>query len=243
MTIEERNQLIVDNAPLVTSVVKKMYLSPYAYYDKEDMFQQGIFGLMKAVERYDPERGFAFSTYAVPLIQGEIMRFIRENAQTMRYARSDVEAMWRITRSGKLIDDLTPEDLEELEITPKNLAAIRSMNVTSINAPMTDDTTTEFGDMVADRSITSEFSDDLEAEMIENIKNLVIGRMQENQQEIVDEWYYSALVGMKAGQQYLGKKYGVSQVQVSRIIKMFKRKFAEKLIDSGYAVPNYIVDE
>lgn len=243
MTIEERNQLIVDNAPLVTSVVKKMYLSPYAYYDKEDMFQQGILGLMKAVERFDPERGFAFSTYAVPLIQGEIMRFVRENAQTMRYARSDVEAMWRIARSGKLIDDLTPEDLKELEITPKNLAAIRSMNVTSINAPMTDDTATEFGDMVADRSITSEFSEELEAEMIENIKNLVLGRMSENHQEIVDEWYYSAIVGMKAGPQYLGKKYGVSQAYVSRIIKLFKKKFAEKLIDSGYAVPNYIVDE
>lgn len=243
MTIDERNQMVIDNMPLIASVVKKMYLSPYAYYDKEDMFQQGTLGLMEAVERFDPERGFAFSTYAVSLIQGEIMRFIRENQQSMRYARSDIEAMHRIARSGKLVDDLTPEDLEELEITPKNLAAIRSMNVTSINAPMTHDTTTEFGDMIADSSITSEFSNELQTEMIENIKDLVIGRMNENHQEMVDEWYYSAVFGMKAGQQYLGKKYGVSQAQVSRIIKLFKKNFAEKLIDSGYVVPNYIVDE
>lgn len=243
MTIDERNQMVIDNAPLVTSVVKRMYLSPYAFFDKEDMYQEGMIGLIKAVDRFNPDLGFAFSTYAVPLIQGEIMRFQRDYAQLLKYSRSDVEAMRRITRTNKSIDELTPEDLEELEITPRNLAAIRSMNATSINATMSENSETEFGDMIADGSIKSEFSDDLEVEMIENIKNLVIGRMQENQQEIVDEWYYSALVGMKAGQQYLGKKYGVSQAQISRILRKFKERFAKKLIDSGYAVPNYIVDE
>lgn len=243
MTLEERNQKVVENMPLVTSIVKKMYLSPYAFFDKEDMFQQGTIGLIKAVERFDPERGFAFSTYAVPMIQGEILRFQREYAQTLKYSRSDIDALRRITRLGKDIDDLTPEDLEELEITQKNLAAIRSMNTTSINAPLSDDSTSEFGDLISDPRSTAEFSSDLEIEIIENIKDLVIGRMNERDQDLVDEWYYSAVVGMKATQPYLGKKYKVSQAQVSRTLRRFKENFALKLQESGYAVPNYLDDD
>lgn len=242
MTLEERNQLVLDNAPLVTTVVKRMYLSPYAYYDKEDMFQQGVLGLMKAVERFEPERGFAFSTYAVPMIQGEIMRFIRENSQTLRYARSDIEALHRINRLGKSIDELTPEDIKELEITDKNLAAIRSMYVTSINSPISDDGNSEFGDLIPDRN-THEISDELQVEIIENIKNLVLNQLTDEKQDMLDEWYYSVVIGMKPGQQYLGRKYGVSQAQVSRDIRNFKMKFAKKLKESGYAVPNYLDDD
>ncbi|MCM1237550.1 MAG: sigma-70 family RNA polymerase sigma factor [Ruminococcus flavefaciens] len=243
MTLEERNQKVMENAPLVTSIVKKMYLSPYAFFDKEDMFQQGIIGLIKAVERFDPDRGFAFSTYAVPMIQGEIMRFQREYAQTLKYARSDIDAFRRISRLGKDIDDLIQEDLEELEITPKNLAAIRSMNTTSINTPISDDGQTEFGDFISDSRNTSEFSEEFEMEIIENIKDLVIGRMTEKYQDMIDEWYYSAIIGMKARQPYLARKYGTSQAQVSRIIRKFKEAFAKKLVDSGYSVPDYIADE
>ncbi len=48
----------------------------------EDLFQVGCLGLVKAVDRFDPDRGTQFSTYAVPLILGEVQRYLRDNAQT-----------------------------------------------------------------------------------------------------------------------------------------------------------------
>lgn len=241
MTPEEREQMILDNSKLVYSVVRKLYRSPYAYYDKEDMYQEGFLGLIAAVDGFDPDKGFAFSTYAVPQIHGRVMRFIRDNAQTMKYSRSDIDALARLNRFGKSIDELTPEDIEELELTQKNLAAIRSMNMTSINTPIREDSDAEIGDLIPYN--TSEISDEVQVEMIENIKNLVIGRLSEKSQDVVDEWYYSMIIGMKPSQVYLGRKYDMSQAQVSRIIKRFKAAFAKKLEESGYTLPTYMEDD
>lgn len=240
MTLEERNELILKNAPLVTSVVKKMYCDAHAFYDKQDMYQEGMIGLIKAVERFNPELGFAFSTYAVPMIKGEIMRFVRDNSHVLKYSRSDIDALRRVNNLGKSIDELTPAEIEELELTEKNIFAIRSMQATSINAPISDDGDSELGDMLADPNTSSEFSDDYLIEVIENIKNLVLYKMSPEKQDLIDEWYYSVKIGIKPGQQYLGRKYGQSQAQVSRDIRIFKAKFAKKLIESGYVVPNYI---
>lgn len=242
MTLEERNELILQNMPLVTSIVKKMYCDPHAYYDKADMYQEGCLGLLKAAERFDPDRGFAFSTYAVPMIHGEIMRFVRDNAHALRYSRSDIDALRRVNNLGKSIDELTAAEVKELELTERNISAIRSMFATSINAPISDDGDTEFGDFIADQS-TSEFSEEYQIEVIENIKNLVIGRMPPMLQDLIDEWYYSVSLGIKPGQQYLAHKYGKSQAQVSRNIRKFKNEFAKKLIESGYHIPNYLIEE
>lgn len=242
MTLEERNQLILENSRLVTSVVKKMYRSPYAYYDKEDMYQQGYIGLIKAVERFDPSKGFAFSTYAVPMIQGEVMRFIRENAQTLRYARSDIDALHRMNRAGKEIDDLTPEDIENLELTEKNLAAIRSMTIINLDTPISEDSSNTLEYFLADKS-QPELSENIVFELIENIKNIVISKMDLEKQDMIDEWYYSMIVGMEPNQMYLARKYGCSQAQVSRIIRQFKDRFAIKLMESGFDVPYFIPEQ
>lgn len=241
MTPEERNELVLENIRLVTTVVRKMYLNPHVYYSKEDMWQEGVIGLMKAVERFDPDKGFAFSTYAVPMIEGEIRRFIRDNSHTLRYARSDVDALARINRLGKSIDDLTPEDIKNLELTPRNIAAIHSMNATSMNSFILD-SNTEYANFVADTR-TSEISDEFQLEIIENIKNLVVSKMNPTWRDMIDEWYYSNAIGMHAGQIYLGRKYGLSQVHVSRILRDFKKAFAKKLVDSGYNVPDYILEK
>lgn len=241
MTLEERNEKILVNAPLVTSVVKKIYCSPYAYYDKEDMYQVGMIGLMKAVEKFDPEKGFQFSTYAVPMIWGEIRRFIRDESQALRYSRSDIDAFSRLARSGKSLDDLTAQEIEELQLTEKNIIAIRSMNATSLDAPITDTSESTFGD-ITPSYMHSDFSEEFQLEMIEDIKNAVLSLLNSKDQDIIDEWYYSLALGVKPSQSYLGQKYKVSQTQICRVLSKFKRIFAKKLVEFGYQVPTYIIE-
>ncbi len=75
MVKEDREQKIVDNIGLVHSIANR-FRGRGAEYD--DLFQAGCVGLIKAVDNFDESKGFAFSTYAVPVIMGEIKRIFRD---------------------------------------------------------------------------------------------------------------------------------------------------------------------
>ncbi len=81
---EARDRLIHSNLRLVLSVLKRFENSKYS---GDDLFQVGCMGLVKAVDNFDLTRGVCFSTYAVPMIIGEIKRFIRDNKK-IRVSRS-----------------------------------------------------------------------------------------------------------------------------------------------------------
>ncbi len=71
-----RDALITDNVGLVYMVLKRFQNRGH---EKEDLFQIGVIGLMKAIDKFDTTTGFSFSTYAVPMIIGEIRRFLRDD--------------------------------------------------------------------------------------------------------------------------------------------------------------------
>ncbi len=75
--VEERDDVIVRNLPLVHSIANRFRGRGAEY---EDLYQAGCIGLIKAVDNFDESRGFQFSTYAVPVIMGEIRRIFREGA-------------------------------------------------------------------------------------------------------------------------------------------------------------------
>lgn len=73
--LQNRNQFIADNLGLVHSLAGRFKGRGIEY---EDLYQAGCMGLVKAADGFDPDRGFAFSTYAVPVILGEIKRLFRD---------------------------------------------------------------------------------------------------------------------------------------------------------------------
>lgn len=101
-----REKLIVKNAGLVHHVLKR-----YAGrgYDSEDLYQLGMIGLMKAIERFDVNYGVCFSTYAVPMIAGEIRRFMRDDGM-VKVSRGIKENFWKIQQTReKLLQERTRE--------------------------------------------------------------------------------------------------------------------------------------
>ena len=94
MPEEEFERAVKENLPLVAHLVKRF---SWAETDREDLFQTGCVGLMKAVRRYEPGFGTAFSTYAVPVIVGEMRRYLRDNGQ-VHVARSIRERSLAIAR-------------------------------------------------------------------------------------------------------------------------------------------------
>jgi RNA polymerase sigma-B factor len=84
-TVEVRNRLVRLNAGLVRKIAHRMsYQSTEAY---EDLEQIGYLGLIRAIERFNPEHGCAFSSFAVPYIRGEIMHFLRDRSCAVKVPR------------------------------------------------------------------------------------------------------------------------------------------------------------
>ena len=83
-SIEARNQVLEGNLKLVLSVVKKFNNRGE---NLDDLFQVGSLGLIKAIDNFDFNHGVKFSTYAVPMIIGEIRRYLRDNSK-IRISRS-----------------------------------------------------------------------------------------------------------------------------------------------------------
>jgi RNA polymerase sigma factor (sigma-70 family) len=76
ITIKERNKKVTDNLKLVKVIANNYRLKSKHQFD--DLYQVGCIGLIKAVENFDPSKGFKFSTYAYPMISGEISHYIRD---------------------------------------------------------------------------------------------------------------------------------------------------------------------
>lgn len=91
---QAREKLIEGNLKLVFSIVRKLNKNKY---NMDDLFQIGCIGLIKAVENFDLAHNVKFSTYAVPMISGEIKRFIRDNS-SVRVSRSIKEIAYNVIR-------------------------------------------------------------------------------------------------------------------------------------------------
>lgn len=89
-----REKLVLENTGLIWSVVKRFLNRGY---EKEDLFQIGCIGLLKAIDRFDTEYNVTFSTYAVPLIMGEIRRFLRDDG-IIKISRSIKENQYKIIK-------------------------------------------------------------------------------------------------------------------------------------------------
>ncbi len=94
-----REEFIKENLPLVHSICRRFSGRGIEY---DDLYQAGCMGLVKAVDAYDFERGFAFSTYAVPVIMGEVRRLFRDGG-AVKVSRSIKELHFKILKANEIL--------------------------------------------------------------------------------------------------------------------------------------------
>ena len=92
---EARDKLVEDNLGLVWNIVKR-YTG--RGYDAEDLFQIGSIGLIKAIDKFNTDYEVKLSTYAVPMISGEIKRFLRDDGM-VKISRSIKENSWKVRKA------------------------------------------------------------------------------------------------------------------------------------------------
>ena len=240
----ERNDMVAKNINLVHFVARKLNISSNAYFSYEDIVQEGTIGLVKAVDNFNPDLGFAFSTYAAKFIQGYIMRFIRENQHKLKYSRSILDIYAKLNRSDKPISEVSPQELEELGINREQMLAINSM-VTSFSIDDTTYNDKDGKDLSFSEMIVSPSSDIVSEEFYElqldEIKDEVLAKFTKTySKDLLNEWYYSKIIGTPTTQNYLSNKYNISQAQVAKNIQKFKKEMLNLLQEYGYEVADYL---
>ncbi len=199
--------LLRENMPLVAAIARRYQNCGLA---QEDMIQLGSIGLMQALRRFDPTRGLCFSTYAVPLIAGEIRRFLRDDGM-VKFSRESKSLALRIERVRREQGDLTVEELSKRLNAPAEdvTAALASRTAAlSLDAPTDEDGT----DLQA---FLGSADADTEKDALRRVElRELFAILSERERQVLFLRYFQDRT-----QNEVGKRLGLSQVQISRIEK------------------------
>lgn len=222
---EERDALVTANMGLVYMVLKRF---SNRGHDKEDLFQIGVIGLLKAIDKFDISRDLSFSTYAVPMIIGEIKRFLRddgmihvsrqlkENARKIAIAK---EKLKKIQNS-----DPTMQELQEITgLTAEDilLAVEATMEVESIYQPIGN--TTEGGKLTLEDQLEDNRRRETELINRMTVVQLLEG-LAEKERKLIELRYLQGKTQTESA-----KVLGMNQVAVSRMEKKILLSLRNKL--------------
>lgn len=211
---EAREQLVKENVGLIWCVVKRFYGRGT---DPEDLFQIGSIGLLKAIDKFDLSYDVRFSTYAVPMISGEIKRFLRDDGM-IKVSRSLKELAYKILQARESLTDRfgrepTIEELsEDLHVEKEEIvqAMEAGSEVESIYKPIHQKEGNEI--QLMDKL---EEKERREEKILDHmlLKQLLETLDKEERQLIYMRYFQNQT------QSAVGKVMGISQVQVSRMEK------------------------
>ena len=211
---DARDAVVYGNLLLVLSVIKKFNNRAE---NRDDLFQVGCMGLLKAIDNFDDSHGVRFSTYAVPMIIGEIRRYLRDNSpirisrsikdiayKTLRYKEEFLKDNYREPTIKEISDYL---EVEEIDVI---VAMEAIQEPISIYTPIYTNGSDEI--FLIDQIKDEENSEDrkiLELTVREGMKKL-----NKREKNIINQRYYEGKTQME-----IASEIGISQAQVSRLEK------------------------
>ena len=211
---EARDVFTLANVRLVLSIIRRF---PQSKISSEDMFQAGMIGLIKSVENFDLSVGVRFSTYAVPMIIGEIKRVIRSN-NSLRVSRSIRDTAYKVLQARADIenekDDVATmgEIAERLQIAEKEV--VYALDAIADTVSLYDPVYNKNGDvlLLMDQIGDEKNTDERWTESV--ALDCALSRLDDREKRIVYMRYYEGKT-----QTEISLEIGLSQAQVSRLEK------------------------
>lgn len=216
-----KSTLLAENMPLIKSIVKR-YRNTAIEYD--DLIQLGSYGLYKAIMHFNTAFGVRFSTYAVPMISGEIKRQIRDDGPVKVSRATKALAIlinkyideYRVEHGG---DPTVDEIAAEFKIDPYEV--VFALDSTKMPVSLYEKYDDDSGSYLIDNLMTVDKTEDLLDKIM--LKELIEG-LEERDKKIILLRYYRDKT-----QSEVAKILGVSQVQVSRLESKILKYLKEKL--------------
>lgn len=208
-----RDELFEHYLPLARAVARKF---SGRGVETEDLEQVAGMALLKALERFDPARGFRFVTYAVPTITGDVRNYLRDKSGLMRMPRDMRQRLYQMTQEQERFERehlRTPtavELSERMGIAPEEflaLLALRTQNeAVSLDTPMGEEGDTQLSDLLG--------STDDRFERMERSEwaQWLLSKVGDTERELLTLRYRDGL-----GQRETARRLGISQMQVSRL--------------------------
>ena len=221
---EARARLVEENTGLVWCVVKRFYNRGV---EMEDLFQIGTIGLLKAIDKFDLNYDVKFSTYAVPMITGEIKRFLRDDGM-IKVSRSLKELSYKAYLCREKLQERfgrepsVTELAGELGVEPEELMAAldASSEVESLHKPIyqSDGQEVSLMDRLPWRA------EPVEEIMDHMLLKELLGGLEKEERQLIYLRYFADRTQAQAG-----KELGISQVQVSRLEKKILKSMREQI--------------
>lgn len=221
---QARDTLAEENMGLVWSIARRFQNRGV---ELEDLFQIGSIGLLKAIDKFDCSYDVKFSTYAVPMIMGEIKRFLRDEgilkvsrslkeiAVRIYEVRENLEKQWQREPTMEEIAQETGISMEDLLMAMEANAQIESLSQVIYQGDGND---ISLMDKLEERESSSEKT--VNRLFLEEI----LGKLDREDRELIFQRYFQDKT-----QSAIAKEMGVSQVQISRREKKILKEIREKL--------------
>ena len=225
---EAKERMISENLGLVHSIAKRF---ENRGCDREELFQTGCIGLIKAIEKFDLSLQLAFSTYAVPMIMGEIRRFLRDDGM-VKVSRTLKENGYKISKARELLTNelgrepsiLEIEVLTELSREEIVLAMEANRDVESIYQPVagTDGDEILLVDQLGNTDNIYE-EPEKEAVLNELVVTQLLATLDEKERQVIQLRYFE-----NKTQCEVAAAMGMSQVQISRLERKILLRLREQ---------------
>ncbi|MDD4956595.1 MAG: RNA polymerase sigma factor RpoD/SigA [Candidatus Omnitrophica bacterium] len=216
-----RQEMVKSNLRLVINIAKK-----YSYLGVPmlDLIEEGNLGLMKAVSKYDPEKGYRFSTYAAWWIKQFITRAVANQGKTVRIPVYVMEMLMRFQKVKKQLLQKMKKTPQLNDISKKMklpLTRVRQLNhmasnISSLNAPIGESGDSEFMDLIEDESIVSSVDELSKFLLHERIEGL-LGKMTEREQKILRLRFGLGPDGVSHTLRDTAKHFGITRERVRQI--------------------------
>ena len=210
---QARDEFIVGNMRLVLSLVKRFRIK---HLGADDVFQAGCVGLIKAIDGFDLGVGVKFSTYAVPMIIGEIKRYLRDG-NSLRISRSIRDMAYRVLKAREEIESRDEEATIEKIVAALQVAereVVYALDAISDPVSIYEPVYNKAGDtlLLMDQLCDEKNTDEIWTEHV--ALSEAMGKLGERERKILYLRYYQGKT-----QTEISEEVGISQAQVSRLEK------------------------